>query len=93
MNLHHRKEIMIADQPEEFAAALIELYHSESLWNQLSEAGLEHTREHYSKEAAKEMLARVFSGGADLLEPAPEQTAPIRSAFFRTLPEHPAHPE
>ena len=61
MGLTDRREVMIGDRPETFAEALVELYRSESLWNELSERGIEHTRRHYSKEAARALLARLFN--------------------------------
>jgi Glycosyl transferases group 1 len=35
--LHEREEILVADEPDDFARALIRLYESEALWNRLSE--------------------------------------------------------
>jgi hypothetical protein len=40
MGLTDHKDILVADQPEEFARALIEPYESEELWNRLSENGI-----------------------------------------------------
>src|SRR5206468_1589650 len=42
--LRDREEILVADEPEDFAQALIELYESEDLWNRLSDNGLTKTR-------------------------------------------------
>ncbi len=44
IELRDREEILVADEPEDFAKALIELYESEELWNRLSENGLTKTR-------------------------------------------------
>ena len=38
--LHEREEILVADEPDDFARALIGLYESEALWNRLSENGI-----------------------------------------------------
>ena len=46
--LQDRKEILVADEPEDFARALVELYESEELWNRLSENGIRKTRALYS---------------------------------------------
>ena len=54
--LQDREEILVADEPEDFAQALIELYESEELWNTLSENGIRKTRALYSTEAAREKL-------------------------------------
>src|SRR4029453_12733513 len=44
MPLTNRKDILVADEPQDFAHALIELYESEELWNRLSENGTRKTR-------------------------------------------------
>jgi GT2 family glycosyltransferase len=58
--LRNREEILVADEPEDFAHALIELYESEELWNRLSENGIRKTRALYSTEAAREKLEFLF---------------------------------
>ncbi|MGB8341496.1 MAG: glycosyltransferase [Chthoniobacterales bacterium] len=60
MSLTHRHEILIADDPQAFAAALIELYQSEELWLQVSNCGLAKTRTAYSDEAATIRLSQLF---------------------------------
>jgi GT2 family glycosyltransferase len=59
--LSDREEILVADEPEDFARALIELYESEELWNRLSENGLVTTRALYSIEPARQKLKFLFS--------------------------------
>jgi len=59
--LRDREEILVADEPEDFAQALIELYESEELWNRLSENGIRKTRVSYSTEAACKKLEFLFS--------------------------------
>jgi glycosyltransferase involved in cell wall biosynthesis len=61
-DLRADEDILIADEPEDFASALIKLYESEELWNRLSQSGLRKTRELYSVEAAREQLKFLFSG-------------------------------
>jgi GT2 family glycosyltransferase/glycosyltransferase involved in cell wall biosynthesis len=61
MPLTNRKDILVADEPEDFARALIELYESEELWNQLSENGIKKTRAMYSVDVAREKLRALFS--------------------------------
>jgi GT2 family glycosyltransferase/glycosyltransferase involved in cell wall biosynthesis len=60
-DLRDGEDIMVADEPEEFARALIELYESEELWNRLSENGIRKTRAFYSVEAAREKLKLLFA--------------------------------
>lgn len=55
------EEILVADEPQDFANALIELYESEELWSRLSENGIRKTRALYSVEAAREKLKLLFS--------------------------------
>ena len=61
MELRDREDILVADKPEEFAGALIELYESEELWNRISANGVRKTRALYSVEAAREKLRFLFS--------------------------------
>jgi glycosyltransferase involved in cell wall biosynthesis len=53
--------VLIADEPPDFAQALIELYESEELWNRLSENGIKKTMEFFSVRAARECLNHLFS--------------------------------
>jgi O-antigen biosynthesis protein len=61
MALTDHKEILVADEPEDFARGLIELYESEELWKRLSENGIRKTRELYSPDAARKKLEFLFS--------------------------------
>ena len=61
MELQDREDILVADEPENFARALIELYESEKLWNRLSENGIRKTRALYSTDAARKRLEFLFS--------------------------------
>jgi O-antigen biosynthesis protein len=61
MELTDHEDILVADEPEDFARALIELYESEELWKKLSENGIRKTRELYSPDAARKKLEILFS--------------------------------
>ena len=61
MDLSDHEDVLVADEPEDFAHALIELYESEELWNRLSENGIKKTKAVYSIDAARERLQAVFS--------------------------------
>jgi len=61
MELTDHKDILVADEPEDFARALIELYESEDLWSRLSENGIKKTKARYSIPAARKRLSRLFS--------------------------------
>lgn len=60
MGLVDREDVLVADEPEAFAQAMIELYESEELWRRLSENGLRKTRELYSVDAARKRLQFLF---------------------------------
>jgi O-antigen biosynthesis protein len=55
------QEILVADEPRDFAEALVKLYGSEELWSRLSENGIMKTRALYSVDAAREKLEVLFS--------------------------------
>jgi glycosyltransferase involved in cell wall biosynthesis len=61
MELTDHEDVLVADEPEAFARALIELYESEELWNRLSQNGLRKTAAMYSVEAARQRLSYLFS--------------------------------
>ena len=61
MELADHEDIFVADEPEDFARALIKLYESAELWNRLSENGIRKTRQLYSTEAARKRLEFLFS--------------------------------
>jgi hypothetical protein len=61
MNLVDREHILVADEPQDFARALIELYESEELWKRLSQNGIKKTQELYSTDAAREKLKFLFT--------------------------------
>ena len=60
-DLRDREEILVADEPQDFAHALVELYESQELWTRLSQNGIRKTRELYSVEAAHQKLKFLFS--------------------------------
>ncbi len=60
MSLTPGEDVLTADDPEGFAAAVAALHTDEALWNRLSANGRENVRTHFSVEAAREALARVL---------------------------------
>jgi GT2 family glycosyltransferase/glycosyltransferase involved in cell wall biosynthesis len=62
MDLTDHEDILVADEPEDFARGLIELYESEELWNRLSENGVRKTRASYSTDTASKTLEFLFGG-------------------------------
>jgi glycosyltransferase involved in cell wall biosynthesis len=61
MDLEDRVHVMVAENPQDFANAVIELYQSEELWRTISAKSVEKIRESYSVEAARRGLQRLIS--------------------------------
>src|SRR5436305_4147981 len=61
MGLFDHEDVLVADDPEDFARTLVELYESEELWNRLSENGIKKTRALYSTDTARKKLEFLFS--------------------------------
>jgi glycosyltransferase involved in cell wall biosynthesis len=61
MGLQNGEDILVADEPENFARAMVELYESEDLWNRISENGIKKTRALYSTDTARKKLELLFS--------------------------------
>jgi O-antigen biosynthesis protein len=62
MSLTDGEDVLVADDPAQFAERVIELYNSEEIWMRLSKNGLEKTRSLYSADAARRQLSRLFNG-------------------------------
>lgn len=54
------RDVLIADEPIAFAEAIAALYRDESLWNRISENGIELVREHFSAEVARAGMVQVL---------------------------------
>jgi O-antigen biosynthesis protein len=63
MSLTAGEDIFIADTPEDFADAVIEVYQSQELWDKVSRNGLEKTKASYSIAAAQKQLSLFFGDG------------------------------
>jgi len=51
MYLHNGEQVLLADTPEDFANAVVQLYTDESLWQVISEKGRQHIDQHFGKKA------------------------------------------
>ncbi|MBA2077455.1 glycosyltransferase [Rhodanobacter sp. PCA2] len=60
MQLVDDHNVLLADDADRFAAAVLRLYEDEELWLRLSNGGLANVREHFSFDAAREALLRVL---------------------------------
>jgi O-antigen biosynthesis protein len=61
MHLTHEKNILLADQPLEFAQQVIRLHRDRDLWTALSRNGLRNIEEHFSRAAAKRNLEELLA--------------------------------
>lgn len=61
MHLAADRDVLVADDAAGFAAAIVRAYNDETLWNQLSAAGRNNLRQHFSPDAAAPTVRRVFA--------------------------------
>jgi glycosyltransferase involved in cell wall biosynthesis len=60
MHLTHEKNILLADNPREFAQQVIRLHRDPELWTALSRDGLKNIDEHFSRTAARHSLEELL---------------------------------
>ncbi|HEY5972215.1 MAG TPA: glycosyltransferase [Pseudoxanthomonas sp.] len=60
MHLRDGFDVLVADEAQAFADAVVRLYTNEDLWNQLSGHGLDNVARHFSMDAARDVVRRVF---------------------------------
>ena len=60
MHLTEGKDVLVADDPQGFADAVVRLYEDEALWSALSGNGLDNVARHFSMQAAREVVDQVF---------------------------------
>ncbi|MEO8384253.1 MAG: glycosyltransferase [Betaproteobacteria bacterium] len=60
MNLQDNENVLVADEPEDFADAVIRLHTDEALWNRLRQGGLVNIEEWFSRATARRALASVL---------------------------------
>lgn len=70
MHLTDEREILIADEPEAFASAVVRLHEDDALWERLARAGIENVREHFSFAAARAGLRELLEH-LEVIEAAP----------------------
>jgi GT2 family glycosyltransferase/glycosyltransferase involved in cell wall biosynthesis len=62
MHLYDGEDVLVADDAEAFAAAVVRLYQDPALWQRLSTAGRRNVAEHFSLDTARDTVQRVFLG-------------------------------
>jgi GT2 family glycosyltransferase len=60
MHLRNGEDVLIADDPQAFADAVVRLYQDEALWTALAGNGLDSVAAHFSLDAARETVRNVF---------------------------------
>jgi glycosyltransferase involved in cell wall biosynthesis len=60
MHLRDGEDVLVADEPQAFADAIVRLYEDEALWTTLARNGLDNVQRHFSLDAARETVRRVF---------------------------------
>lgn len=60
MDLRDGEDVLVADDPQQFAECVHRAYTDEELWTRLSNGGLENIRRHFSFDAAQAALCRAF---------------------------------
>jgi glycosyltransferase involved in cell wall biosynthesis len=60
MHVRTGEDVLVADTPADFAAAILRVYEDEALWNKLSANGLDNVRTHFSFAAARAALKAIL---------------------------------
>jgi GT2 family glycosyltransferase/glycosyltransferase involved in cell wall biosynthesis len=60
MHVRDGEDVLIADTPDAFAAAILRAYNDAALWTKLSDNGLANVRRHFSFDAARTALTRIL---------------------------------
>lgn len=60
MHLVDGRDVLLADNADDFAAAIVRLHDDETLWLTLSDGGLANVHEHFSLDAARNALERAL---------------------------------
>lgn len=61
MHLNSESNVLVADEPEAFADAIIRLYTDEALWNRLRQGGLDNIEQWFSRSTARRALAPLLA--------------------------------
>ncbi|MCC6193000.1 MAG: glycosyltransferase [Burkholderiales bacterium] len=61
MFLEPERDVLVADTPEDYAAAVVRLYRDEALWEKLAAGGRENIRAHFSRDVARSAITRLIA--------------------------------
>src|SRR5690606_21917209 len=62
MHLADGRDVLVADDADAFADAVVRAYCDRGLWERLANNGLDNVARHFSADAAREVVRRVFFG-------------------------------
>ncbi|UHQ19817.1 glycosyltransferase [Lysobacter sp. KIS68-7] len=62
MHLHDGEDVLVADEANAFADAIVRLHEDEALWTRLRDAGLHSVARHFSLDAARPVVREVVLG-------------------------------
>jgi len=62
MHLQHDRDVLVADDPADFADAVLRLHADDDLWRRLAEHGRENVARHFSLDAGRDVVRRVLMG-------------------------------
>jgi len=65
MHLTPGVDVLIGDDPEAFADAVVRAYRDQELWTALSEGGRENIRQHFSRDIARSAISRLVALSRD----------------------------
>ncbi|TKR34112.1 glycosyltransferase [Luteimonas gilva] len=60
MHLRDGHDVLVAESAQDFAAAVLRLYEDPALWETLSRNGLDNVTRHFSPDAARDAVRRIF---------------------------------
>ncbi|HVF35447.1 MAG TPA: glycosyltransferase family 4 protein, partial [Candidatus Saccharimonadia bacterium] len=60
MQVETGNDALVAESPDDFAEAIVSLYHDETLWQRLSEGGVRNVERAFSFDAARAALQRIL---------------------------------
>jgi GT2 family glycosyltransferase/glycosyltransferase involved in cell wall biosynthesis len=61
MHLNPDEDVLVADDPEAFAAQLVRVYRDEALWRRLAAGGRDNIRRHFSRDVARSTITRLIA--------------------------------
>jgi GT2 family glycosyltransferase/glycosyltransferase involved in cell wall biosynthesis len=65
MHLTPGVDVLVGDDPESFADAVVRAYRDQELWTTLSEGGRENIRKHFSRDLARSAISRLLALSRD----------------------------